>query len=146
MLQKTIRFEIVTPERVVFRDDVLQVTVPTRQGEITVLPDHIPLVAALQPGVLETVTKEGEREIMSLSGGFLEVLKDKVVVLADTAEMAAEIDIDAVESARERAEETIKGIGRADAQAFSSASAVIAREMARTRAHQRWRKFKGKDK
>lgn len=143
MSEKIIKFEIVTPERVVYHGDVLQVSVPTKQGEITVLPNHIPLVSTLQPGVLEIVTTDGKREILSLSGGFLEVLKDKVVILADTAEMAEEIDVSKAEAARLRAEETIKNIGRADKQSFSNISAQIAKEMARTRAHQRWRRLKG---
>src|SRR3989339_2071834 len=94
---KNIKFEIVTPERVVLKEDVVQVTVPTRQGEITVLPDHIPLVAPLMPGVIEAVRTDGSREIMSLSGGFIEVLKNRVVILADTAERAEEIDMEKAE-------------------------------------------------
>lgn len=142
-MEKIIKFEIVTPERVVYLGDVLQVTVPTKQGEITVLANHIPLVSTLQAGVLEIMTPEGKREVLSLSGGFLEVLKDKVVILADTAEMAEEIDVTKAEAARLRAEETIKKIGRSDQQYFSNVSAQIAKEMARTRAHQRWRKING---
>lgn len=100
---KIIKFEIVTPERTVLKEEILQVTVPTRQGEITVLANHIPLVASLQPGVIELVKNGGEKEVMSVSGGFIEVLKDKVVILADTAEMAEEIDVTRAEEAHKRA-------------------------------------------
>ena len=102
--KKTIKFEIVTLERVVLKQEILQVTAPTQQGEITVLPDHIPLISILKPGVLEIKTV-GETEIMSVSGGFIEVLKDKVVVLADAAERADELDEEKIAEARKAAEE-----------------------------------------
>lgn len=86
--KKIIKFEIVTPERTVLKQDILQVTLPTQSGEITILPDHIPLVSILKPGVLKIKTADQETEIMSVSGGFIEVLRDKVVILADTAERA----------------------------------------------------------
>ncbi|MBU4319410.1 MAG: ATP synthase F1 subunit epsilon, partial [Proteobacteria bacterium] len=97
MSNKLIKFEIVTPERVVLKEQVVQVTAPTRQGEITVLPNHIPLVASLMPGVIEIIKENGNSEIMSVSGGFIEVSKNKVVILANTAEMAKEIDETRVE-------------------------------------------------
>ena len=108
MPQKIIKFEIVTPERVVLKEQVVQITVPTKQGEITVLPNHIPLVASLMPGVIETIKENGNREIMSVSGGFIEVLKNKVVILADTAERAEEINIDRVDEARKNPDEIKK--------------------------------------
>ena len=75
--QKIIKFEIVTPEGAVLKEKIAQVSVPTKQGEITVLPGHIPLVASLMPGVIEIIKENGEREIISVSGGFIEVLKEK---------------------------------------------------------------------
>ncbi|MFA6106383.1 MAG: ATP synthase F1 subunit epsilon [Patescibacteria group bacterium] len=143
---KTIKFEIVTPEREVFKEMVAQVTVPTRNGEITILPHHIPLVSILAPGVIEVRQPDGNIEVMSVSGGFIEVLKDKIVILADTAERAAEIDISRAEVARARAEETRKNLERQDAEQFTSVAAKIAKEMARTRAANRWRRIKGMEK
>jgi len=142
MSEKTIKFEIVTPERVVLKEDILQVTVPTRNGEITVLPNHIPLVASLQPGVIEVKTKAGETEIMSVSGGFIEVLKDKVVILADTAERAEEIDEKRAEEAKERAEKIKKEAAHKDDIDFAGMTALIEKELARTRAARRWKKLK----
>lgn len=136
-----IKFEIVTPERVVLKEEVLQVTVPTRNGEITVLPNHIPLVASLQPGIIEVKTKIGETEIMSVSGGFIEVLKDKVVILADTAERAHEIDEKRAEEARERAEKIKKEAIHRDDVDFAGMTALIEKELARTRAAKRWKKL-----
>lgn len=57
-MTKIIKFEIVTPEKVVLKENIIQVSVPTKMGEITVLPDHIPLVASLQPGIVEIVKSE----------------------------------------------------------------------------------------
>lgn len=142
MPNKTINFEIVTPERIVLKEKIAQVSVPTKMGEITVLPNHIPLVAGLMPGVIEVVKSDGTKEIMSVSGGFLEVLKDKVVILADTAERAEEIDIRRAEEARRRAEQTIKEMRKFDQKSFTDVSARIAKELARTRAVKRWKRIK----
>jgi F-type H+-transporting ATPase subunit epsilon len=143
MSNSEIHFEIVTPERVVLKDTVTQITVPTLQGEITVLPHHIPLVATLQPGVVETLHPDGSRSIMSVSGGFIEVLANKVVILADTAERADEIDIDRAEEARRRAEASVKEMRQFDRCSFTDLSAQMAKELARTKAAKRWRRLKG---
>lgn len=141
-MSNIIKFEIVTPERVVLKEEVLQVTIPTEMGEITVLPNHIPLVANLMPGVVEIKLKDGSAKIMALSGGFIEVLKDKVVILADTAERAEEIDISRAEEAHKRAEELKKQAKFADDVEFTKVSAMIEKELARTKAVRRWKKYK----
>jgi len=143
MADKTIKFEIVTPERVVWRKQIKQVTLPTKHGEITVLPNHIPLVASLMPGVIEFLDKDGERDVMSVSGGFVEVLKDKVVILADTAERAEEIEISRAEEARARAEKIKEDTRHEDREQFAGLSAKIAKELARTKAAKRWKKVRG---
>jgi len=141
-MSKIINFEIVTPERVVLKEEILQITVPTRQGEITVLANHIPLVATLLPGVVEIVRTDNTREVMSVSGGFIEVLKNKVVILADTAEMAREIDMDRVEAARKQAEKVKADTRQYDQERFAQISAKIAKELARSRAANRWIRLK----
>lgn len=138
----TIKFEIVTPERVVLKEEVTQVTAPTRDGEITVLPNHIPLVASLMPGVIEVKRPDGQAEIISTSGGFIEVLRDKVVILADTAERAAEIDLARAEEARQRAEELKKEARSKEEVDFTALATKIEKELARTRAVKRWKKLK----
>jgi F-type H+-transporting ATPase subunit epsilon len=143
MSDKTIKFEIVTPERVVFRMEVKQVTVPTAQGEITVLPEHIPLVSNLLPGVIELVTVDGNIEIISVSGGFLEVLKNKVVILADTAERAEEIDLKRAEEARARAEKTKTEAKHAEDVSYTGSAAQLAKELARIKAVRRHKARKG---
>ena len=140
--KKTIKFEIVTPERTVFSQEIIQVIVPTQEGEITVLPEHIPLVSILKPGVLEIKTANQEVEIISVSDGFIEVLRDKVVVLADTAERAQELDESRIEEARKRAEEAkIEALNSTDYD-LSAVAARLEVEIARDRALQKWRKLK----
>ncbi|MCF7860005.1 ATP synthase F1 subunit epsilon [Patescibacteria group bacterium] len=140
--KKTIKFEIVTPENTVLSKEIIQVTVPTQDGEITILPEHIPLVSILIPGVLEIKTVDQEMEIISVSGGFIEVLRDKVVILADTAERAQDLDENLIVAAKTKAEKA-----KADALSHTDydLSAVAARlevEMARERALHKWRKLK----
>ncbi len=142
MSDKFIKFEIVTPERVVLKEEIKQITLPTRSGEITVLPDHIPLVSALVPGVIHVKRRNGEDEIISVSGGFLEVLKDKVVILADTAERAEELDMSRAEEAHRRAAEIKEKARHGENINFAEVNAAIERELARTKAVKRWRKIK----
>lgn len=138
---KIIRFEIVTPERTVLKEMVHQVTVPTREGELTILPKHMPIVSILVPGVVEIKKENGEVEIASVSGGFLEVLRNKVVLLADSAERAEEIDIQMAEDARKKAESTLKNLRQFDKERYASVAAKIARQLARSKAVTRWKKI-----
>ena len=101
-----IRLEIISAERVVYSEDVDIVVAPGIQGQLGILPHHAPLMTMLQPGEL-MVRRNNEEESMFVSGGFLEVRGDKVVVLADVAERAEEIDIARAEAAKRRAEEGI---------------------------------------
>jgi len=145
MSQKIIKFEIVTPERIVLKEDVSQISVPTTTGEITILPDHIPLVSILQSGVIEIKRSDNSREVMAVSGGFIEVMKDKVVVLADTAERADELDEDRIKDAHQRAEESKKNIKALDETQFADITARLEKELARLRAVNRWRRLKNVD-
>jgi len=146
MSQKTIKFEIVTPEHVVSKQEVLQISVPTTSGEITILPDHIPLVSILKPGVIEVKRIDNVIEIISVSGGFIEVLKDKVVILADTAERAEDLDEERIKDAQKRAEEAKKNAKFVDDVEFAKIAAQIEKELARSHAIDKWRKIRGIDK
>ncbi|HAM88911.1 TPA: ATP synthase F1 subunit epsilon [Candidatus Falkowbacteria bacterium] len=139
---KIIKFEIVTQERVVMKEMIYQVTVPTKEGEITIMPKHMPLVAILVPGVIEIKKENGEVEIASVSGGFIEVLRNKVVLLADTAERAMDIDEKRAEEARIRATDNLKNIRQFDAEEYASISGAIAKELARTKAVIKWKKIR----
>lgn len=124
-------FEITTPERAVLKRKVRQVSIPTASGEITVLPGHVPLVAPVEAGEIRAVDENGEEVLMSVSGGFVTVhADDRVVVLADTAERAEELEIAAIEEAKRRAEEILKE-KIVDEERFADAAAHLARELAR---------------
>jgi len=129
MSDKKIQFKITTPEREVYNELVDQVTIPTREGEITVLPEHIPLVAILVPGEL-VIKKDKEEVSLAVSSGFIEVLPDKVTILADTAELAEELDEEAIEKARQHALDLQKE-KRFDAEEYAALAAQIERELVR---------------
>jgi F-type H+-transporting ATPase subunit epsilon len=101
-----ILLEVITPEKLALRETVDEVVVPGLGGEIGILPDHTPLISQLQTGVL-TYRQGAERRMMAVSGGFVEVLPDRVSVLADVAERPEEIDPRRAEAARERAEQRL---------------------------------------
>ena len=101
------RLDIVTAEQSVFSDDVDMVIAPGVEGQLGILPHHAPLMASLQPGEL-LVRKGDTEEILVISGGFLEVRPDRVIILADAAERAEEIDVARAEEAKRRAEERLK--------------------------------------
>jgi len=146
MANKFIKFEIATPERLVLSKDIVQVVVPTTSGELTILADHIPLVSVLKPGVLELKLDDGQIEIISVSGGFLEVMRDKIVILADTAERAVELDEKRIEEAKARAEARQKEVNNVDDVQFANISAQLDKELARYKALNRWRRLRGIDK
>ena len=99
-----VRLDIVTAERAVYSEDVDAVIAPGVAGQLGILPHHAPLMTTLQAGELR-VRKGGEEISVAISGGFLEVRPDKVIVLADAAERADEIDIARAEDAKRRAEQ-----------------------------------------
>lgn len=102
----SIRLDIVTAEQLVYSDDVDMVIAPGVEGRLGVLPHHTPLMTTLQGGELRV--KKGEEEFfLAVSGGFLEVRPDRIIVLADTAERVEEIDMARAEEAKRRAQERL---------------------------------------
>ncbi|MFA5032326.1 MAG: F0F1 ATP synthase subunit epsilon [bacterium] len=103
----TFKLEIVTVERLSFSDNVNVLVAPGVNGQLGILPNHAPLMTILEPG--ELIIKKGSEETYwAITGGFLEVRPDKVIVLADACELATEIDISRAEEAKRRAEERLK--------------------------------------
>ncbi len=101
-----IALEVATPERQLVREDVESVQAPAKGGYIGILPGHAPLASQLGTGFL-TYSCGGRKRYLSVSGGFLEVLPDRVRVLADVAERAEEIDVERARAALKRAQEQI---------------------------------------
>ena len=124
-----IKLDIVTAERVVFSGEVNEVVAPGIEGQLGILPHHAPLMTILQAGEL-VAKREGQDEIMAISGGFLEVRPDRVIILADAAERAEEIDMARAEAAKKRAEERLrdrKAIGLDEAAAEAALKRAITR-------------------
>ena len=99
--------EIITAERVVYSDEVDVVVAPAMEGEVGILPHHAPLMTVIMPGEI-MVRKDGEETYLAVGGGFLEMMANKVTILADSAERSDEIDEARVQEAMRRAEERIQ--------------------------------------
>ena len=138
MAQLTV--EIVTAERQVVTDQADMVIAPTTQGTIGILPRHAPLVTSLIPGVL--VLKKGNiEEELAVSGGFLQVSQNRVLVLADTAERAEEIDEQRATEARAKAEAALKeALSRPGSVQSEAARIALYRSLARLNVVQRRRR------
>ncbi|GAC1662978.1 MAG: F0F1 ATP synthase subunit epsilon [Candidatus Limnocylindrales bacterium] len=102
-----LRLEIVTPEKLAYEDDVDAVVLPGSEGELGVLPHHAPLVSTLGAGELR-LRKGGQEESFAIVGGFLQVLPDRVVVMAETADLASDIDLEKAQEARRQAEQALE--------------------------------------
>ena len=102
----SIKLDIVTAEGVVFAEEVDILVAPGIEGQVGILPHHAPLMTTLQVGELR-VRKGGEEFFIAISGGFLEVRPDRVIVLADATERSEEIDIARAEEAKRRAQEQL---------------------------------------
>jgi F-type H+-transporting ATPase subunit epsilon len=101
-----LHLEIVTAERLVLSDDVDQVNAPTKEGRVGILPRHMPLLTVLTEGEL-SIIKGGVRTEFAVFGGFMEVLPDRVTILADACDRSDEIDLERAEEAKRRAEERL---------------------------------------
>ena len=130
-----LRLEIVTPERLAYEDDVDSVNVPGIEGELGILPHHAPLVSTLGFGELR-IRKGGSEEIFAIVGGFVQVRPDKVVVMAETADLAAEIDVEKAQEARREAERALEG-GYQEGADLSAARAALQQALLRIRVAER---------
>ncbi len=119
----TLHLEIVTPEKLAYSDDVDMVLVPGVEGELGILPHHTPLVSMLGMGELK-IRKGGDEESFAIVGGFLQVRPDKVVVMAETANMASEIDLGKAQEARREAERALESGFREGADLAAARAAL----------------------
>ena len=126
-----LHIEVTTPERTVFKDEVDAATIPTADGEITVLPGHIPLVSILAPGAIVLHTKNAER-LLAISSGFIQVEEgNRILILADSADKAEELDLKKIEAAREQAAAIMREAAHREDASFAEAAAMLERESAR---------------
>jgi F-type H+-transporting ATPase subunit epsilon len=126
-----IRLEIVTPERRVYDDEVDAVALPGSEGELGILPHHAPLISLLGAGELR-IRKNGAEESFAIVGGFVQVRPDKVVVMAETADLAAEIDIERAQEARREAERALEA-GLVEPADLAQARAALQASLVRIR-------------
>lgn len=118
----TLHVEIVTPDKIVYSDDVDQITLSTLNGQITLLPNHVPLVTQLIPGEC-TVKKGSTEQLLAITGGFLEFSDNKVTIMADYAIRSGDIEEAQAEEARKRAEKALSE--KASARDFAEAEAQM---------------------
>lgn len=108
MAYNNFTLEIITPDRVFYKGDATMVEMNTSEGEIGILPGHIPMTVIVKPGILTIYEADGEEKEAALHAGFAEILPEKVTLLAEIIEWPDEIDRDRAEAARERAEERLR--------------------------------------
>lgn len=147
-MSKKLKLKIITPERLVLEEMADQVSLPTTEGEITVLPDHLPLIAGISSGDIVAVAG-GEYAPIAVVGGFVEVKKDaegatEVAVLADFAEHVSELSDEKIEKAKARAEELKKQIKNKEQVDFEHFEAELERSLTRVKIADKWRTRKYK--
>jgi F-type H+-transporting ATPase subunit epsilon len=133
-----IQLEIVTPERLAYSETVDIVMLPGSEGELGVLPHHTPLVSMLGVGELR-IRKDGLEESFAIVGGFVQVLPDKVVVMAETADLASEIDLERAQEARREAERALE-TGYHEGADLAAARASLQQALLRIRVAERRRR------
>jgi len=130
-----LQLEIVTPEKLAYQGEVDSVQLPGSEGELGVLPHHAPLISTLGAGELR-LRKGSEDEYFAIVGGFLQVLPDKVVVMAETADMASEIDLEKAQEARRQAEQALES-GYVEGADLAAARASLQAALLRIRVAER---------
>jgi F-type H+-transporting ATPase subunit epsilon len=116
VLPTKIRLEVVTPERMLLSEEVDEVTIPGSEGYLGILPGHLPLLTTIGVGVL-SYHQGGRKHSFAVSGGFAEVLGDRVIVLAETVERPEEIDVARAQTAKQKAEQLLMSKQQIDVQA-----------------------------
>ncbi|HEU4726107.1 MAG TPA: ATP synthase F1 subunit epsilon [Candidatus Eisenbacteria bacterium] len=131
MAEATFTFRLVTPQRLVLETPIVALQAPGSEGYLGVLAHHAPLITTLRPGRLEVRDEAGKRSIYVVGGGFLEVSGNRATVLADSAELASEIDAARAKASLSRAESRLKGDGGAAAVDRERATRAMERAKAR---------------
>jgi F-type H+-transporting ATPase subunit epsilon len=125
-----IKCDIVTQERSVFSEEVDYISLPGSEGVMGILPNHAPMLTALAFGEV-MVRNQGDEQFFAIGGGYAEVQPDRVIILADSAENAGEIDLERAEKARERAEQAMKEGVPADAGRYAQIEVALKRAQIR---------------
>ncbi|MFZ0454110.1 MAG: ATP synthase F1 subunit epsilon [Ignavibacteriaceae bacterium] len=102
-----LKIEIITPDKVIFKGEIISVTVPGLKGRFQVLKNHAPLVSIFEIGMVEVVTPDKNSSYYATGGGTIEVLNNNVLILGDSLELVDKIDVDRAKNAKQRAEERL---------------------------------------
>jgi len=144
-MAKKLELKIITPEKLILDEQVESVTIPTINGEITVLADHIPIVTSLTSGDIVASSK-GEYIPMAVVGGFIEVRREKnetiVIILADFAEHVSEISAEKITEAKTKAKELQKQASNNEIVDFEHFESELERSLTRIKIADKWRKRK----
>jgi F-type H+-transporting ATPase subunit epsilon len=138
MAELTMRLKVVSPERILFDDEVREFVIDTKSGQITVLPNHIPLVTILKAGEV-LIRKEGKETPLVISGGVLELTQKQAVVLADTAEHVSELDVERAQRAVDLAKK-LMAEKKFDLYEYETLRANLSKHQARVSAFTKWRR------
>lgn len=134
-----LHLQIITPEKTVFDEEVDQVSLPTSNGEITILPHHVPLISTIEPGSL--IYKKNQKEMHLAAGfGFAEIGSNNVKVLVDLAAPEEDIEEKAIEEAKKRAEDSIKQKHLLSEEEYATAAAELQKALAQLRIKRRHRR------
>lgn len=141
---KTLKVKIVTPEKSVAEMEVLSITLPIEDGEVTILPEHIPYIGALRAGeILVRRAGKDEQESLAVSGGFVEFDHDVLTLLADRAERAEDIDLKRAEEAKKRAEALMSKAVDMSEEEYATVAAALEKELTRIKVARKHRSHTG---
>ncbi|MCR4440680.1 MAG: F0F1 ATP synthase subunit epsilon [Peptococcaceae bacterium] len=133
-MAKTLHLDVVTPDRTILSEEVESLIAPAVEGYMGVLPDHAPMIVGLVPGVF-TYRRDNKPRHLAVGGGFMEIARNRVILLADSAERPEEIDRERAAAARERAEKRLKE--RPPGLDVERAELALKRALARLRVSER---------
>lgn len=148
-MKNLISLKILTPEKFIYQDDVLEVSLPTESGEVSILPDHAPLVSIIKTGEIR-IRKEENSDVvpLSIASGILEVRpsskidnkKTEIIILASNSEFASDIDIERSQQAYDRAQKAMEEKENLSDIDFAKLQAVIDKELNRINVSKKWRR------
>jgi F-type H+-transporting ATPase subunit epsilon len=132
-MAKLLSIDIVTPEKKIFEGKIRSIIAPGIDGEFGVLPDHTPFATILAPGVVTISLEDGKNELLAVSGGYVEVTREKVILLVETAERPEEVDIETVKRRKEEKEKLLRAKDRKDVD-YDAIQISLMKEMSRLKA------------
>jgi len=135
---RKLNLKLITPARTILEEEVEEVVANTEDGQITILAHHAPLVTILKPGAL-IIRADGKERPLAVAGGVIEMFGNRLVILADTAEHAEEIDLERAETRARELVEKLKEKTTLDINTYTSLSYMLARDRARIDVFKRWR-------